>query len=113
MIALLRGTLVEKHPNQVIVEAGGVGYDVLIPISMDTLSVSGAGATIFSAQTIGDSIRVPIRSVALLPTIVNKRYGLTDVVMKMIAQHGGLIWLLFHLFVLSNEEPTLRVSFGG
>lgn len=33
MIALLRGTLVEKHPNQVIVDAGGVGYDVLIPIS--------------------------------------------------------------------------------
>jgi Holliday junction DNA helicase RuvA len=33
MIALLRGTLLEKHPNQVIVEASGVGYDVLIPIS--------------------------------------------------------------------------------
>lgn len=33
MIALLRGKLIEKHPNQVIVEAGGVGYDVLIPIS--------------------------------------------------------------------------------
>src|SRR5271168_601872 len=33
MIALLRGTLIEKHPNQAIVEAGGVGYDVLIPIS--------------------------------------------------------------------------------
>jgi Holliday junction DNA helicase RuvA len=33
MIALLRGTLLEKHPNQAIVEAGGVGYDVLIPIS--------------------------------------------------------------------------------
>jgi Holliday junction DNA helicase RuvA len=33
MIAHLRGTLLEKHPNQVIVEAGGVGYDVLIPIS--------------------------------------------------------------------------------
>jgi len=33
MIALLRGTLLEKHPNQLIVEAGGVGYDVLIPIS--------------------------------------------------------------------------------
>ena len=31
MIALLRGKLLEKHPNQVIVEAGGVGYDVLIP----------------------------------------------------------------------------------
>jgi Holliday junction DNA helicase RuvA len=33
MIALLRGTLVEKHPNQAILEAGGVGYDVTIPIS--------------------------------------------------------------------------------
>jgi len=33
MIALLRGTLLEKHPNQAIVEAGGVGYDVLIPVS--------------------------------------------------------------------------------
>jgi len=33
MIAHLRGILLEKHPNQVIVEAGGVGYDVLIPVS--------------------------------------------------------------------------------
>jgi Holliday junction DNA helicase RuvA len=33
MIALLRGTLVEKHPNQAILETGGVGYDVTIPIS--------------------------------------------------------------------------------
>ena len=33
MIAHLRGTLLEKHPNQVIVEAGGVGYDVAIPVS--------------------------------------------------------------------------------
>jgi len=33
MIAHLRGILLEKHPNQVIVEAGGVGYDVTIPVS--------------------------------------------------------------------------------
>jgi len=33
MIAHLRGTLLEKHPNQAVVEAGGVGYDVAIPIS--------------------------------------------------------------------------------
>ncbi len=36
MIALLRGTLIEKHPNQAIVEAGGVGYDVTIPVSTFT-----------------------------------------------------------------------------
>jgi Holliday junction DNA helicase RuvA len=33
MIALLRGTLIEKYPNQAILETGGVGYDVTIPIS--------------------------------------------------------------------------------
>jgi holliday junction DNA helicase RuvA len=33
MIALLRGTLVEKNPNQAILDVGGVGYDVTIPIS--------------------------------------------------------------------------------
>ena len=32
MFAHLRGTLLEKHPNQAIVEAGGVGYDVTIAV---------------------------------------------------------------------------------
>jgi Holliday junction DNA helicase RuvA len=36
MIALLRGVLIEKHPNQAIVETGGVGYDVTIPVSTFT-----------------------------------------------------------------------------
>src|SRR3979409_2020254 len=36
MIALLRGALIEKHPNQAIVETGGVGYDVTIPVSTYT-----------------------------------------------------------------------------
>jgi Holliday junction DNA helicase RuvA len=33
VIAFLRGRLLEKHPNQIIVETGGVGYDVVIPVS--------------------------------------------------------------------------------
>jgi holliday junction DNA helicase RuvA len=33
MIAQLRGTLLEKRPNQAIVDVGGVGYDVAIPVS--------------------------------------------------------------------------------
>lgn len=36
MIALLRGALLEKHPNQAIVETGGVGYDITIPVSTYT-----------------------------------------------------------------------------
>jgi Holliday junction DNA helicase RuvA len=37
MIAYLRGRLLEKHPNQVVVETGGVGYDVSIPVSTFSL----------------------------------------------------------------------------
>jgi Holliday junction DNA helicase RuvA len=46
MIAHLRGTILEKHPNQVILEAGGVGYDVQIPISTFTAlgDVNGTAA---------------------------------------------------------------------
>ena len=33
MIAQLRGRLVEKHPNRVIVDVQGVGYDVHVPLS--------------------------------------------------------------------------------
>ena len=32
MIAHLRGKLISKHPNQAIVEAGGVGYDIAISV---------------------------------------------------------------------------------
>ena len=32
MIAHLRGTLLAKHPNQAVVEAAGVGYDVTISV---------------------------------------------------------------------------------
>lgn len=33
MIARLKGTLAEKAPNRLTVDVGGVGYDVLVPLS--------------------------------------------------------------------------------
>ncbi len=33
MISYLRGTLLEKHPNQAIVDVNGVGYELTIPVS--------------------------------------------------------------------------------
>jgi Holliday junction DNA helicase RuvA len=45
MIAHLRGTLLSKHPNQAVVEAAGVGYDVTI--SVPTFSdLPGPGSTV-------------------------------------------------------------------
>lgn len=45
MIAHLRGTILEKHPNQVVVEASGVGYEVQIPVSTYT-SLPDTGAPV-------------------------------------------------------------------
>ena len=33
MIAYVRGVLAEKGPDRVVIEAGGVGYELLIPVS--------------------------------------------------------------------------------
>lgn len=33
MIAQLRGRILEKHPNRVVVDVNGVGYDVFVPLS--------------------------------------------------------------------------------
>jgi holliday junction DNA helicase RuvA len=43
MIALLRGTLVDKAPNRLIVDVAGVGYDVQVPLS--TFYVLGESGT--------------------------------------------------------------------
>jgi Holliday junction DNA helicase RuvA len=45
MIARIRGLLVEKHPNQAVVESGGVGYDIAIPVSTFT-QLPEAGAEV-------------------------------------------------------------------
>lgn len=45
MIAHLRGTLLEKHPNLVVVDVHGVGYEVTIPVSAFS-SLPAAGETV-------------------------------------------------------------------
>lgn len=48
MIAHLRGKLLSKHPNQAIVEVGGVGYDVTISVSaFSELPAPGSEVALF------------------------------------------------------------------
>jgi protein-S-isoprenylcysteine O-methyltransferase Ste14 len=48
--------------------------------------------------------------VAVMATILGQALILGSV---SLLEYGGLVWLLFHLFVLIYEEPTLRRSFGS
>lgn len=48
MIAHLRGRLISKHPNQAVVEAGGVGYEVNISIpTFSALPALGTEVALF------------------------------------------------------------------
>src|SRR5436305_12614643 len=47
MIGHLRGAILEKSPTKIVIEAGGVGYEVLIPISTFTaLPDEGSSASL-------------------------------------------------------------------
>jgi protein-S-isoprenylcysteine O-methyltransferase Ste14 len=48
--------------------------------------------------------------VAVVGTILGQALVFGNV---MLLEYGGVVWLLFHLFVLVYEEPTLRASFGS
>jgi len=48
--------------------------------------------------------------VAVVSTILGQALILGNVTLL---EYGGLVWLLFHVFVLIYEEPTLRASFGS
>ena len=49
MIAYVRGTLAEKGPDRVVIEAGGVGYELLIPVStFDRLPREGGDAKLLA-----------------------------------------------------------------
>ncbi|MGE5725782.1 MAG: Holliday junction branch migration protein RuvA [Acidobacteriota bacterium] len=51
MIAHLRGRLISKHPNQAIVEAAGVGYDVTISVPTFSALPALGGEVAFHIHT--------------------------------------------------------------
>ena len=53
MIAYIRGMLAEKEPTRAVVEAGGVGYELLIPLSTyDRLPKTGAEAKLLACHVV-------------------------------------------------------------
>lgn len=59
MITFLRGKLIEALPTQITVDVGGVGYDVLIPLSsFDKLPERGSDITILTHLSIREDAHV-------------------------------------------------------
>lgn len=59
MIHFLRGTLIDSLPTQITIDVGGVGYEVLIPLSsFDRLPARGGDITILTHLSIREDAHV-------------------------------------------------------
>jgi holliday junction DNA helicase RuvA len=96
VISLLRGTLVEKAPSRLIVDVGGVGYDVIVPLS--TFYVVGdAGGTV--SLRIHTHVREDVIALYGFATPLEQ-----DLFERLIAMTG--IGPKLALAVLSGIEPA-------
>jgi Holliday junction DNA helicase RuvA len=100
MIAHLRGRLLEKHPNRVIVDVNGVGYDVHVPLS-----------TFYEMVETGDEIALRIHTHVREDALL--LYGFATVLELQIFERllsvSG-IGPKLALAVLSGIEPNELVS---
>lgn len=76
--------LIDVAPSISLLQTCAMLYarQLLIPVSMDGLSLQGAIASIETARMLSDLFRTEIRTAALLPVMVDRRYQMTEMVME-------------------------------
>ncbi|WAC20687.1 Holliday junction branch migration protein RuvA [Luteolibacter sp. SL250] len=98
MIARLRGTVLEAYPNRLVVDAGGVGYEVFVPLStFDRLHAS-------------EGTRVDLRTHLHFSQLGQKLFGFAteeerDIFLLLIDRVSG-VGPTMAVAVLSGMEPN-------
>jgi Holliday junction DNA helicase RuvA len=100
VIAHLRGTILEKQPNRVVVDVGGVGYDVAVPLSTFYGLADTGGQVALRVHT---HVREDAISLFGFATALE-----LDLFMRLIAISG--IGPKVGLAVLSGIEPAELIS---
>jgi Holliday junction DNA helicase RuvA len=100
VIAHLRGTILEKQPNRVVVDVGGVGYDVAVPLSTFYGLADTGGQVTLRVHT---HVREDAISLFGFATALE-----LDLFMRLIAISG--IGPKVGLAVLSGIEPAELIS---
>lgn len=75
--------LIDVSPSITLLQTCAMVYAerVLIPIAMDTLSFQGAMASIEAAKSLNQLLRSNIRTIGLLPVMVDRRLAMTTTVL--------------------------------
>ena len=76
--------LIDVSPSITLLQTCAMVYAerVLIPIGMDTLSFQGAMASIEASKSLNQLLKVNIRTVGLLPVMVDRRLAMTSTVLE-------------------------------
>ena len=82
--------LIDVAPSINMMQTCAMVYarQLLIPISMDTLSLQGAVACLQTAQFMNEMYRVEIKPVAFLPVMMDKRFQMTALTLEALAQYS-------------------------
>jgi chromosome partitioning protein len=76
--------LIDVSPSITLLQTCAMVYAerVLIPIAMDTLSFQGAMASIEASKSLNQLLKVNIRTIGLLPVMVDRRLAMTTTVIN-------------------------------
>ncbi|HUI76415.1 MAG TPA: ParA family protein [Bryobacteraceae bacterium] len=80
--------LIDVSPSINLLQTCSLLYaqQFLVPVAMNMLSLQGAAACLETAQMLADSFGTSIRPVALLPVMVDRRFSLTEYILKALEE---------------------------
>ena len=100
--------LIDSAPSISILQSCSMYYarNVLIPTDMDSLSVTGAMATITAANQLNEFLRTDVRIVGILPTQVDRRLQMAQSTLASL----GIIEDRYHIPVLPEIRSDTTIS---
>lgn len=83
--------MIDCPPSISLLQSCALVYaqQILIPLTMDPLSLQGAYAAIQTAVTLNQLYKTTIKPVAVLPVQVDRRLQMTDIIMSSLEQLAG------------------------
>jgi chromosome partitioning protein len=79
---------------------------ILIPVSMDPLSLQGAAASVETARTLTNLFKVDIHPIGLLPVIVDRRLQITQVVLASLEKISATAGIPVLPSIRTDATPT-------
>jgi chromosome partitioning protein len=106
--------LIDVSPSITLLQTCAMVYaeQVLIPIGMDTLSFQGAMASIEASRSLNQLLKANIRTVGLLPVMVDRRLAMTTTVLEGLeGLSGGMNIPLLH--AIRTDQSVTKAARAG